>query len=108
MTFSQTYHDTLLWVVNLGPKHPDKFMHTYVGLAIWLGSAIVLRRRLSAWVPLGILIGMEGLNEVIDFIGEKGWTMRGTITDLLATFLWPVSIFIALRLFPWLSKDELA
>jgi hypothetical protein len=106
MPLLKTYHDVLEVIVDLGPKHPDKFIHTYVGMAIWLGSAIVLRRRLSAWVPMLILVGMEGFNEILDYIGEKEWSLHGTLTDLLATFLWPVCFFIALRLFPWLMGGE--
>jgi len=39
-------------------------------------------------------------------VGEKEWSLHGTITDLLATFLWPVSFFVAMRLFPWLEKGR--
>jgi len=106
MPLLKTYHDLMEWIVRLGPKHPDKFMHTYVGLAIWLGSAIVLRRKLSSPLPLLVLIALEGFNESLDFVGEKNWSLHGTITDLLSTFLWPVSFFVAMRLFPWLEKGR--
>jgi hypothetical protein len=108
MHFVDFYEKNIMWMVKHGPQHSDKFLHTYFGLGIWLGAAIIFRRSLLDWRPLQVLIGLEGFNEIIDYIAANGWTLRSTCWDMVATFLWPVAIFTALRLFPWLSERRQA
>ncbi|RVU06880.1 hypothetical protein EOE18_02650 [Novosphingobium umbonatum] len=104
MQFVAFYEKNVRWLMAHAPQHPDKFLHTYFGLAIWLGAALILRRPLSSWLPLLVLLAFEGANELVDFLHAVGWTLRSTCWDLVATFLWPVVIFTALRLFPWLEE----
>jgi len=108
MQFVAFYQKNILWVEHHAPQHADKFLHTYFGLAIWLGSAVIFRRSLTNPLPLMVLIALEGFNEAVDFIAANGWTLRSTCWDMVATFLWPVAIFTALRLFPWLSERRQA
>lgn len=83
---------------------PDKLMHTFVGLGIWLGAALALRCPLRDWRPLAVLAVLEAANELVDYIHAVGWTVGGTLGDVLTTFFWPVVLGQALALVPRLGR----
>lgn len=92
------------WIVDtFAPQYPDKIVHTYVGLAIWLGAAVVMRRPLASRGPLIAVIVAESLNELYDVLFRTLWSWQDTKGDMLATWFWPVVLFSALRWLPWLN-----
>ncbi|WP_260922951.1 hypothetical protein [Novosphingobium sp. 9] len=93
------YEDLIRWLVSLCPA-PDKFAQTYAGLAIWLGAALLMKKPLRHWHPLGVVIVAECLNECIDYLAHGGWMWRDTRADMIATWFWPVVIFAAIRVRP--------
>lgn len=91
------------WIVlTFAPTQADKIVHTYVGLAIWLGAAVLFRRPLSSRLPLLMVIAAEGLNELYDLFFRAMWSWKDTRGDMIATWFWPVVLFAALRWLPWL------
>src|SRR4051812_9968038 len=46
-------------------------LHVLVGVLVWIGAAVVVRRRLSAWRPWLVLLGMALLNELVDLWIER-------------------------------------
>lgn len=106
MSFIQHYLATVDWIVTFAPRDSDKIVHTYAGMTIWLGAAIVLRRPLGGRLPLLAVITAELLNEIFDFFGRKHWTWADTQGDLIATWFWPVVLFAAIRLMPWLTRKR--
>jgi hypothetical protein len=78
----------------------DKFVHMQVGLAIWVVAAIVLRRPLHSLPPLLLCIAAEVGNEIMDFRYAHSLRLPDTLTDMLATWFWPVTLFLLLRFFP--------
>jgi hypothetical protein len=104
MSFLQYYLATVDWIVTLAPVDSDKIVHTYVGLAIWLGTAVVLRRSLGSRLPLLAVIAAELANEVFDFFGRTHWNWPDTRGDLIATWFWPFVLFAALRWLPGLAR----
>lgn len=76
----------------------DKFAHTYVGLAIWLATLIVLRRSLTDWRMLIPLMLLEGANEVMDRLAVGSWMWPETLKDIAATMFWPATIILLARI----------
>jgi hypothetical protein len=97
MPFLHAYQQVIFWVEHHSPG-PDKFDHTYIGLAIWLAAAAFFRANLRSLTPLLVLAGMEGINEVIDRLTVGRWVWPDVTGDVAATFFWPVTICILLRL----------
>lgn len=76
---------------------PDKFVHVQVGLAIWCLSAIVLKRSLRSLLPLALCFLAEIGNELLDRRYSGSWNWPDTAGDALATWFWPVALFLLLR-----------
>lgn len=98
------YGHLMDWIVlTFAPTQADKIVHTYVGLAIWLGAGVVLRRPLASRWPLIAVIAAETLNELYDYFFRVLWTWQDTKGDIIATWFWPFVLFAALRWLPWLT-----
>ena len=78
----------------------DKFSHVVVGLLVWLVVAAATRRALDAWLPLLAIAGLEGVQELIEWVFRTGWTLNDASTDFLATMLFPCLIGLTMRLVP--------
>lgn len=100
------YHHFIEWITAFAPAQSDKFMHTYVGLGLWLGAAIVLRRPLASRRPLQAMVAAELANELLDWLYGHGWTLKDTLGDLAATWFWPFLLASALWSMPWLGRRK--
>lgn len=96
MEFLQHYERLINWLVGLCPQ-PDKFAHTYAGLAIWLLAAMVMRRKLSSPWPVVVVAAFELGNEYIDRLTYGSWRWNDTLGDIAATLFWPLVIMLAMR-----------
>lgn len=103
MDFISRYERTIIWIVSICPA-PDKFAHTYAGLAIWVGAALLLRRSLRSPLPLALVVLAELGNEVIDRFAHGSWLWRDTLGDMTATWFWPVLLTCLLRWKPALRR----
>lgn len=74
-------------------------LHTYVGLAVFVGVAIASRRPLSSWLPLLAVIMVAGLGELLDmrddFSSLGHWRWSTSLHDIVNTSFWP-SVFFGL------------
>ena len=64
------WHEAKTFIEHASIVSPDA-LHVLVGTAIWLIAAIVLRRRLSAWLPWLIVLGLALFNELVDLCVER-------------------------------------
>jgi hypothetical protein len=68
-------------------------LHIYVGLAVWLVMAFVLRRRLSSLIPLSIVFLVAVIGEIVDMRDDlltKGyWRLGASLHDVVNTVFWP-------------------
>ncbi len=96
MQFALAYENVIGRIVAICPA-PDKFAHTYAGLAIWLGTAILLRSGRRSITPLAVVVAAEIANECIDRVAHGSWMWRDTLGDMAATWFWPVLFTLALR-----------
>lgn len=102
MIFIHRYEQAIDWIVRHCPG-PDKFVHTYAGLGIWLLAALVSRRPLHSPWTLVPLVALELANETIDRLAHGSWHWPDTLGDVAATWFWPFVLCACLRLFPSLS-----
>jgi hypothetical protein len=59
------------------------------GLILWLVMVLLRGRNWGDWRNLTLLVLLETLNEVADYLFPTKWTLSGTIGDLFWTFFWP-------------------
>lgn len=102
----QSWHDGKLFVERLTSVSHDA-LHIVAGTCAWLALAIILRRPLTAWLPIVGVLVLAVINEVVDLwveiwpepalqAGEAG-------KDVLATLFVPVLLVLAFRLVPALT-----
>lgn len=102
MDIFSTYEQAINLIVSLCPQ-PDKFAHTYAGLAIWLTAGVVLRKPLYSIWPIVPVIALELANETMDRLSQGSWRWPDTLQDMAATWFWPVLLFGCMRFLPVLT-----
>ncbi|AJP71686.1 hypothetical protein [Sphingomonas hengshuiensis] len=96
---------SLLQAVKLWPvQHVDlakDALHVYVGLGLFLGSALLFRWNLRSWKPLAVVLAVA--------LTGEGWDLRDSIVyhtpihlwgnwkDLWNTMFWPTSLMVLAR-----------
>ncbi|MBO9601844.1 MAG: hypothetical protein J7496_04970 [Novosphingobium sp.] len=105
MNFPELYESIIAQIVRECPG-PDKFAHVFVGLGIWLAAALALRKPFTSTIPPIVVALIEAINEIIDRIAKGSWEWPDTLGDAAATLFWPLLLFAALRLFPWLGAGR--
>jgi len=77
-------------------------LHIYVGLAVFLVAAIVLRKPLRSNVPWLVVVGVAITGEVLDMRDDiaslEYWRWSASLHDILNTLFWP-SVFLLLAKF---------
>lgn len=89
-----------VWLTaSTGLDHRD--FHLVLGVLLTLGIGWVLRRPLGSWLPLGIVAGLELVNEAFDFvryrIDDYPWGPGPMLIDIAVTLVPPLAIVIAAR-----------
>ena len=77
-------------------------LHIHLGLAIFVGLILLLRKSPTGWLPwLGVL-GFELLNEVMDIVhwhmGAFPFELGDSLKDIANTMAWPTIALICFRL----------
>lgn len=93
-----------VWLsATLDISHHD--IHLILGLALTFGFGWILRRPLGSWLPLGIVLVLELINEAFDFIRNlvPGWPLLPgeAAIDIAITILPALAIILAAR---WNSR----
>lgn len=90
-------YEVVIWQAVSHSPGPDKFDHTYAGLAIWLLAAALLRAPLSSTLPWGAVIVAEVANECVDRLANGTWKWPDTLGDAAATWFWPTVLMLFCR-----------
>jgi hypothetical protein len=73
-------------------------LHIYVGLAVFLIVAIVLRKPLRSIVPWIAVIAIAVAGEVLDMRDDLSslgcWRWDASLHDILNTLFWPTILFL--------------
>lgn len=75
----------------------EDLIHVHVGLAIFVATAFLLRRRIRSSIPLAIVAFLALANELVDFAAGDDWELGASILDFLNTLLWPLVLFLLAR-----------
>jgi len=77
-------------------------LHIYVGLAVFLAVAVVLRKPLRSTVPWLVAFAMAIAGEVLDMrddIASLGyWRWGASVHDALNTLFWPTVLLLIAKL----------
>lgn len=101
MDYLACYQQSVNWIV-AHAGGDDKFAHMVVGLMLWLGSAILLRKPSYSLAPLAVVIAAEAMNECLDRVSHGSWRWADSSADIAATLAWPTLILLAQRRYPFL------
>ena len=75
--------------------------HLILGVLLTLGIGWLLRRPLGSWLPLGIVLALELVNEAFDFtryyVDSYPWGPGPMLVDIAITVLPPLAIVLAAR-----------
>lgn len=75
-----------------------EILHIHFGLAIYLGTLLVVRDRRGTMIALYVVALAEFCNEVIDWLGASPrWTVEDTVSDIVLSLMWPIAITLVLR-----------
>lgn len=76
-------------------------LHVYVGLGVFLGTAVVLRRRLGSALPWLAALAAACAGEMFDMRDDLrtfgAWHWQGSIHDLWNTLFWPTVLTLMAR-----------
>lgn len=91
--------DYVRWKSELGDKlgMSEDLLHVHAGLAIFLLTALLLRKRMRSWIPIGFVVALAFGNELIDYSRGKGWELASSSLDFLNTIFWPTLLFLLAR-----------
>ena len=80
-------------------------LHVHIGLAIFVGVALVFRRSLASWLPWLALLAFELANEAMDILywngNGIGVDLGDSPKDVVNTMFWPTIVFLAAR---WMRR----
>jgi hypothetical protein len=80
---------------------PKDALHIYVGLAIFLAAAALLRRPIGSWVPIAAVIAAALAGEAWDLIETRAAGARPhwdrNWHDVWNTCFWPAVLFLLAR-----------
>lgn len=76
----------------------DDLLHVHVGLLLFVLAALVTRRRMRSWWPLGIVAAFAVANEIVDYFALDGqWSPWLLAVDIANTLVWPLVLFLLAR-----------
>lgn len=87
---------------------PKDALHIYVGLAIFLAAAALLRRPLGSWVPIAAVVAAALIGEAWDLAETRAAGARAhwdrNWHDVWNTCFWPATLFVLARYTRLLSR----
>ena len=75
----------------------ESLLHLHAGLAIFVVTALLLKKRMRSPIPLAVVVTLAILNEVVDFLYGTKWSAAPSALDLVNTILWPAILFLLAR-----------
>ncbi len=76
----------------------QELLHVHAGLLIFVGAALVLRKKFRSPVPLALVFVLAVVNELVDLINGPSARPSEPYWDVANTVFWPCVLFmLALR-----------
>jgi hypothetical protein len=100
-----SWYETKMFIEHASLFSSDA-LHVIVGVLVWILAALLLRRRLTDWLPLLVLAALVVLNEATDLWVER-WPDAAmqygeSAKDMLLTLMLPAVLMSVARLRPGL------
>lgn len=80
---------------------PKDTLHVYVGLAVFILAALLLRRPVRSFVPWLVVFLVAALGEVVDMNDDLAtfghWRVSASIHDIINTLFWPSVLLLLAR-----------
>lgn len=92
LQYSQLKNDLGLWA-----NMSEDLIHVHAGLAIFVVTALLLRRRMRSVVPLTVVAVLALANEVVDYQVGTGWESASSALDFVNSLFWPLILFLLAR-----------
>lgn len=91
--------DYLAWKAALGERTgmSESLIHVHAGLAIFVVTALLLKRRMRSWIPLAVVVTLALINELVDYKNGARWDLASSSLDFFNTILWPTVLFLLAR-----------
>lgn len=68
-------------------------LHVHAGLALYLGTLLLVPRRRGGMLALQVVLAAELANEAMDWLAASPqWTWGDTLSDVVLTLMWPAAI----------------
>jgi len=85
-------------------------LHIYVGLAVFLATAAVLRKPLRSVVPWLAVVAAAVAGEMLDMRDDLAslgyWRWSASLHDILNTLFWPTVFFLLARFALFFRDDK--
>lgn len=82
-------------------------LHIYVGLAVFLLTAFILRKSLRSLIPLVVVLIAAVAGELLDrrddLLSLGRWRWGASLHDVINTLFWPTVLWLVFRLSPLFS-----
>lgn len=88
------YYHSMIETISLATGMPDRMLHLYAGLGLFMLGHLVTRRSSAA---LLLVLVAEGGNEVMDRLYFGSWRWDDTVPDIVQTVFWPLMLALFLR-----------
>ena len=76
-------------------------LHMHAGMAIYLVSQVMLGTRRGSLLAISMVLFVELLNELLNFLHKGRVYWSDTTQDILLTLFWPVMIYAVSRYRRW-------
>ena len=107
-TGMRSWYETKMFIEHASVVSSDA-LHLLVGTLVWLLVAVVLRKRVSEWIPWLILLALIAFNEGVDLWIEQwpdpGMQYGESAKDIALTMIIPTALLIAARVRPDLFRS---
>lgn len=93
---TSTFQSIKLSLVSASGLSKDA-LHIYIGMGVFVLSAVLFRKSIGSWLPIGFVLLAAILGEALDLrdnLGSLGaWRWKASVHDLINTSFWPVVLF---------------
>lgn len=76
----------------------EDLLHVHAGLLIFFSAALLFRRRMRSWIPVGLVWAFALGNEILDALSPSTGINRWELAaDIVNTIFWPTLLFLLAR-----------
>lgn len=95
-----SFHEFKLAIIDMTGLTKDA-LHIHVGLAVFLGAALMLRKPLRSLAPWIIVLAVAAFAEALDLRSDRAalrnWQWADSVHDIVNTLFWPSMLLLLAR-----------